>query len=277
VNTKLLTQFLTKQKVVVSDKEIDDTVASIDKDLRANNQTLAARMTESNTSMAELRDKIKRRQQWKNYVLQKATDAALRKYADENKDALSGAQVRASHVLLTIEPNTPAVDKEKAKQKLLGIKKEIESGKITFAEAANKYSEDPNNVQSKAGGDLNFFPRKGQFIEEFAAKAFSMKKGEVSDPLETRFGYHLIQVTDRMEGQPIDFAQKHDEILALYASHLQEEIIAEGRKTAKIDIKPMPNDLFQPPPGANAAPAAAPGGAPAPKSTAGAPKGATPR
>jgi peptidyl-prolyl cis-trans isomerase C len=262
VNTELLSQYLAKANVAVTDKEIDDTVAAIDKDLRASsNQTLSTRMAQSGTSLAELRDRVRRRLQWKNFVTQKATEAELRKYADENKDALSNAQVRASHILLMVDPNAPAAEKEKARQKLLGIKKEIESGKMTFAEAADKYSEDPSNVSSKAGGDLNFFPRKGHFIDEFAKVAFSLEKGKISDPVETRFGYHLIQVTDRMEGQPVDFAQKRDQIFNLYASNLQEQTIAEARKTAKVDMKEMPKNLFGPAPD-TAQPATAAGAAP---------------
>jgi parvulin-like peptidyl-prolyl isomerase len=264
INTKLVTQFLNRQKVAVSEKQIDDTVGEIEKELKANNQNLQTKMAETGTSMPEFRGKILRRLQWKNYVLAKATDAELKKFADENKDALNGTQVRASHILLKIDPGASAAEKEKVRQKLLSIKQEIESGKITFADAANKYSEDDINVQTKAGGDLNFFPRKGHFIEKFADEAFKLKKGTISDPVETEFGYHLIQVTDRKEGQPIDLKQMHDQIVNLYAADLQERIIALGRKSAKMDIKPMPSDLFQPPPGEAPAPADAKAAAPAP-------------
>jgi peptidyl-prolyl cis-trans isomerase C len=269
VNTKLITQFLARQKVPVSEQEISDTVTAIDKDLKSKNEDLATKMTETGTSMAELRTKITRRLQWKNYVLAQGTDAELHKFADENKDALSGAQVRASHIFLAVEPTASAEDKAKVRQKLLNIKKEIEGGKISFADAANKYTEDSVNEQTKSGGDLGFFPRKGQFLEKFTSAAFTLKKGVVSDPLETELGLHLILVTDRKDGQPIDFAQVRDEILNVYASDLQERIIAADRKTAKVDIKPMPSDLFHPP-AESAVPAAAPGAA-APKASAPAP------
>jgi parvulin-like peptidyl-prolyl isomerase len=250
INNKLISQFLARQKVPVADKQIDEQVAEVEKGLKANNQTLATEMAKSGTSMADLRATLLRRLQWKNYVLSKATDAELKKFAEENKESLNGTQVRASHILLKLEPDASAADKEKARQKLLGIKQEIEGGKISFADAANKYSEDDINVQTKAGGDLNFFPRKGHFIEKFADAAFKLKKGAISEPVETEFGSHLIQVTDRREGKPIDMKQLHDEILNLYAADLQERIIALGRKTAKITTKELPADLFQAPPAA---------------------------
>ena len=125
----------------------------------------------------------------------------------ENKDVFNRTQVQASHIVLRVEPDAPAAEKEKAKQKLLAIKQEIDSGKITFADAANKYSEDDGNKSSPRGGDLGYFVRRGQFNEQFTAAAFALKKGSISDPVETPFGYHLILVTDRKEGTPIDFEQ----------------------------------------------------------------------
>jgi peptidyl-prolyl cis-trans isomerase C len=272
INTKLVTQFLNKQKVQVAEQEITDTLALIETGLKRDEKTtLATKMAETGTSMAEVRLKIIQRLKWENYAKAQATDTALKRYIEENKDSINGAQVRASHILLMVDPNAPPAEKEKVKQKLLGIKKEIESGKISFADAANKYSEDPINVQAKAGGDLNYFPRKGHFIEAFSAAAFQLKKGEVSEPVETEYGFHLIQVTDKQDGQPIDLQQMRESIFNSFATDLQERVITDGRKAAKIEIKPMPDDLFQAPPTETAPGGAAPAATPTPK------KAATPR
>ena len=68
----------------------------------------------------------------------------------------------------------------------------------------------------------------------------------VSDPVATPFGFHLIQVTDRKEGKEPDFDQNKTYILTQYAADLQKEIVSAEKKLAKIDIKPMPKDLFPP-------------------------------
>src|SRR5262249_30600782 len=133
----------------------------------------------------------------------------------------------------------------------------------TFAEAANKYSDDPANAGG-AGGDLDYFSLSSGFIPEFADVAFKLSKGKISDVVETPYGYHLIQVTDRKEGRPVDPEQSKPYILNVYAGELQKNLLTEERKRAKIEIKPMPKDLFP-----NPAPAAAPGASPAtPKSAA---------
>jgi len=267
VNNRLINQFLMRQKIPVSEQKIDEGVARLEQQLKADGRDLASALAESNTSLADLRKELSTRQRWIDYVTAKGTDAELKKFAAKNKDLLSGTQVKASHIVLKVEPKATPAEKEKVKQKLLDIKRDIDGNKMTFAEAANKFSEDPANAEG-AGGDLGYFGRNSGFIEEFADAAFAMKKGSISDPIETAYGYHLIQVTDRKEGSPVDFEQKKPLIMQLYSAELQKEILAAERPKAKIDIKDMPPDLFPP------APANAPAqGTPKP----GTPKGDTPK
>ena len=103
-------------------------------------------------------------------------------------------------------------------------------------------------------------------IEAFSAAAFAQKKGVVSDPVETEYGYHLILVTDRKEGNPVNPATLlktvKENILNQYGFDLQSQIVADAKKTAKIDIKPQPADILPPatitpPPAQGAAPKAA--------------------
>lgn len=89
------------------------------------------------------------------------------------------SQVRASHILVD--------DKEKAKN----IKEQLDNGK-SFEQLAKEASECPS---SEKGGDLGFF-EKGDMVKPFERKAFSMDKGEVSNPVKTQFGFHLIKKTD---------------------------------------------------------------------------------
>src|SRR5262249_9395568 len=102
------------------------------------------------------------------------------------------------------------------------------------------------------------------FLEEFANAAFKLRKGEISQPVETPFGWHLIQITDRKEGKLPDFEQNRVYILTAYAADLQKEVLAAERTTAKIETKPMPKGIF---------PAEAPAGVGGPAAT---PKDAAP-
>ena len=241
---KLLQQFLITAKVDVAAKEVDDTIAKIREELKSDNRSLEEALATNGLSVDDLKKQVSQSLRWKNYVFTSATDPVLKKHFDANKDLYNRNQVRASHILVKLEPDSSADKKAAAVAKLTAVKKEIDSGKITFAEAANKYSEDDGNVETKAGGDLGFFLIKGQFDEKFAQAAFKMKKGTISDPVETVFGYHLIQVTDRKDGPPADFEANKPLITNTIAVELQEKIVEDQRKAAKIVINPMPADFF---------------------------------
>ena len=245
VNTKLLTQFLTRQKVPVTAERIDQEIEKLQKQLQNEGQDLPSTLLQNNIAMDDVRKEFENRIRWSDYVKAKATDASLRKFVADNQDLFSNTQVRASHILLKVEPDASAADKEKIKQKLLGIKADIDQNKITFAAAANKYSEDPAN-EGGAGGDLDYFSLNTGLVEEFTDVAFKLKKGATSGVVETPFGFHLIQVTDRKEGKRIDFEQNKPLIVQAYAGDLQKSVVTAERKTAKIDVKPMPRDLFPP-------------------------------
>ncbi|MBR6722836.1 peptidyl-prolyl cis-trans isomerase [bacterium] len=90
-------------------------------------------------------------------------------------------EVRASHILVS------------SRKEALQLKKEIKNGEITFEDAALRYSQCPSG---RRGGDLGYFNRK-QMVQSFADTAFDLKIGEISDPVGTKFGWHIIKTTDK--------------------------------------------------------------------------------
>ena len=253
VNARLINQFLTRQKIPVSEDKISEQIASLEKQLKERGSDLPSEILHSGMSMPEIRKQYANRIRWVEFLNEKARDAELKKFFATHKDLFSGTQVKASHILLKVEPKATTEEKAKSRDKLLAIKKDIVDKKTTFAEAANKLSEDPANSEG-AGGDIGYFNLNGTVIEEFAIPAFALKKGDISDPVETPYGLHLITVTDRKEGTPIDFEQNKPLVKRVFESDLQKTLLIAERKIAKVEIKPMPADLFQTAP----APAATP-------------------
>ena len=121
----------------------------------------------------------------------------LKSYFEQNQARLSGnAERRASHILINAPKTASTQEREKAKakaQELLGV---VRKSPDTFAEVAKKNSEDVGS--SVAGGDLDFFAR-GAMVKPFEDAAFAMKKGDISDIVESDFGYHIIKLTDIKE------------------------------------------------------------------------------
>lgn len=134
-------------------------------------------------------------------------------------EAVSRAKydIRASHILVNCSEKATGKDTLAAYNKAMSIREEIVSGKLTFAEAAEKYSDDPSArdmVNPQSGrlhygnkGDLGYFT-VFDLIYPFETAAYNTKIGEISMPVRTRFGYHLVQVVDRIDAvQEITIAQ----------------------------------------------------------------------
>lgn len=107
--------------------------------------------------------------------------ASFASFGDFINPNLDVTEVRASHILVKTRPEA------------VKIRKEIVNGDISFEDAAEKYSLCPSSLN---GGDLGYFKR-GQMVQPFSDVAFDLKVGQISDPVGTKFGWHLIKVVDK--------------------------------------------------------------------------------
>jgi peptidyl-prolyl cis-trans isomerase C len=155
----------------------------------------------------------------------KLSDADLQKFYDQNKDKFkTGEQVRASHIL---------VKTEKEAQDVLAQLK----GGAKFEDLAKKYSTDPAGAK---GGDLGWFG-KGNMIPEFEKVAFSMKEGDVSGVVKTKFGFHVIKLTGKRPAGVLPFAEVKEQLKASLMPEKQQEVFKKVKddlkKGAKLSVK----------------------------------------
>ncbi|MCC7203393.1 MAG: peptidylprolyl isomerase [Nitrospirae bacterium] len=156
----------------------------------------------------------------------KISDEELKKYYDEHpEEAKAPVEVRASHILL------------KTKEEAEGILKKLRAG-AKFEDLAKSSSIDTG---SKAmGGDLGYF-HSGVMVPEFETAAFKLKKGEISDIVESRFGYHIIKITDRRTGKEKSFADAKTELEQNLLKKKKKEkfdnLVAGLKSKASITIK----------------------------------------
>jgi peptidyl-prolyl cis-trans isomerase C len=120
---------------------------------------------------------------------------SVAKLVKEHPEYFDGTQVQASHILLSVDPESTPEQREEKKKKLLEIAKDIRDGKVEFAEAAKQHSVCPS---SSKGGDLGLFTFE-KMATPFSKAAFGAEVGTVTDIVETRFGYHIIKVTKVVE------------------------------------------------------------------------------
>ncbi len=121
-------------------------------------------------------------------------EAELKAYYEQNALRLSGVEERrASHILINAPKDAAAAERQKAKLKAEELLKTVRANPSSFADIARKNSQDPGSAAK--GGDLEFFAR-GAMVKPFEDAAFSMKKGAISDVIESDFGFHIILLTD---------------------------------------------------------------------------------
>ena len=150
----------------------------------------------------------------------KVSDKEARAFYDEQiKQLKPQKEMRARHILVKTEDEAKAIIKE------------LEGG-ADFAELAKKKSTGPSGAR---GGDLGYFG-EGQMVPTFTAALKAMKKGEISKPVKTRFGWHVIKLEDRREKKAPDFALVSSEIKKLLRRKKASELIVSLREKAKIDI-----------------------------------------
>ncbi|MDO9195450.1 SurA N-terminal domain-containing protein [Rhodoferax sp.] len=121
-------------------------------------------------------------------------DADIKSYYEQNAARLSGNEERrASHILINAAKDAPAADRQKAKARADELLQAVRKSPDSFADVAKKNSQDTGSAAN--GGDLDFFAR-GAMVKPFEDAAFAMKKGDISDVVESDFGYHIIKLTD---------------------------------------------------------------------------------
>ena len=121
-------------------------------------------------------------------------EADLKSYYEQNAARLSGNEERrASHILINAPKDAPAAERQKAKARAQELLAELRKAPDSFADLAKKNSQDTGSAAK--GGDLDFFAR-GAMVKPFEEAAFAMKKGDISELVESDFGYHIIKLAD---------------------------------------------------------------------------------
>jgi peptidyl-prolyl cis-trans isomerase C len=234
IDDLVLRQFLRQHAPKVEPAEVSKKLAELEQGLRNEKKTLADFYRESGQTEAEVRAHVLSMLQWVAFVKDKASEADLKRYYDENKEFFDEVTVRASHIVIRMPETAAPAERKATEDKLRALRQEIVAGKLDFAEAAKKNSQCPSAPE---GGDIGYFPRKFIVEEPFARAAFTLKVNEISDVVQTDYGLHLIKVTDRKSGKPSDFAQIKEMVRNTYLEEMRMALLAQQRKAAQIKIE----------------------------------------
>ena len=232
----LLEEFIDRQGLVVASEEIEREVNQVRSNITGNQkdsgQSLEKVLASIGSNMSEFQRSIKHSLALEKYFDNKLDDKTLEKYFDGNKSLFNGESVKVSHILIDTRNMKTQEELSHALEQIKSIKKEIDQG-AAFDEMAKKYSNCPS---AQNGGDLGFIQRKGNLARLFSDAAFSLRRGQVSEPVQTEYGYHLIKVTEKKEGANVKFVDVKQKVRLAVLDEETVKLLSQLHKAAQIVI-----------------------------------------
>jgi len=166
-------------------------------------------------------------------------DEAKTLYDDNGIKYTKPEERQASHILIPFKKDASAEEKNKSKEKVDDLYKQLQNGG-DFADLAKQFSKDPGSA--KKGGDLGFFG-KGVMVPEFEKMAYSLKVNEIGEPIESPFGFHIIKLTAIKEAQVKPFAEVKEEIVSALQYDKAEQIYYEKSESLQTIAYEQPDSL----------------------------------
>jgi foldase protein PrsA len=198
ISDKIVAAEAKKQRITITTKEVNEELDQL-KESYGGEDAFNQVLESNNTTLAALKDDITDYLTLRK-ILEKEIDISdeeLQTYFEENKDSLGEAeQVKASHILVE--------DENKAKE----LKAKLDAGE-DFAALAKEHSTDESTKE--AGGELGFF-EKGTMVAEFDEVAFTLAVNQISNPVKSEYGYHIIKVEDKKEAKEATFEDSKGKI-----------------------------------------------------------------
>jgi peptidyl-prolyl cis-trans isomerase C len=254
VEKELIRQAVQKEGVTVPAKEIDNEFSDYKKRFRTEEQ-FQNYLKHGKVTVDSIKSRITEKKELEK-LLEKTgklsvTDAEVAEFYKKNERFYQErAGVKARHILVKVGEKAADAEVQKAQDKLKEAQAELAKG-TDFGEVAKKFSEGPS---APKGGDLGFFG-KGQMVKPFEEAAFKLAVGTTSEPVRTRFGFHLIKVEEKREARK----KTLEEVSSTIQDSLRNKKFFQERRTLlntlkagakierKIDIpkapaRPVPND-----------------------------------
>lgn len=197
IKQRLVNLYLQQSKYKATAAEIDLEISDLKKDLTAQKKTLTDLYKARGITEEQLRQSLQWDISWGKYLEHFLTDDNLQKYFEKHKRKFDGTRLHVAHVLLKPDDESKVESWKKAYEEAKSIYEQIQSKKISFDDAVVEHSSGATKINK---GDLGWIGWRGPMAREFTFAAFELKPGEVSKPVQTTFGFHLIRLVEEKPG-----------------------------------------------------------------------------
>jgi parvulin-like peptidyl-prolyl isomerase len=213
IDRRLVLAYARRNGEYPSPAAIDGAMAAIKTKLLAEGRTLDEYLREQSLGESDQRRQIAWGLVWDKYLAKYVTGARLAAYFEAHRREFDGSELAVSHILFRPPSEADRAKWDELIRQAAAVRKSILAGETSFAEAAKKHSAGPS---AKDGGRLGWIPRRGVMDEAFSRAAFALETGQISEPVATPFGVHLIRCDAVRPGtkQPADVRKELEEALA---------------------------------------------------------------
>ena len=230
IDRRLALAYLKKISQHASDDDIQLGIIRLEKRLALKNQTLNDYLSVKKINRQELKHRIAWQISWSKYSNQFLNDKNYEDFYKQRKRQFDGTQLQVSQILLHIDPKQRNADETLSLAE--SVLQQILDDELSFVDAAKQYSDSPTG---KTGGVVGLIQFDGAMPLEFNQAAFALKPGEISKPVRTTFGYHLIMLNEIKEGM-ISWQMARPRLRKAMIEYLLTFLTEQGRKISTIEI-----------------------------------------
>lgn len=230
VDERLMAAFLAGRRTEASPQELDSRIAGLRAAIERSGKSADEELGKLGISNDVLRKALALPLAWQQHVRRVVTAEQLAARYAAHRARYDGTRRRVSQIVLTLPADADEPARQSALKQLATLKAEIDAGKVSFADAARQHSQSPSKEQ---GGDLGWSVYGARLPAELSNVAFDIPVGQVSDPFLTRFGAHLLLVTDEEPGD-LSLEDVRGEVLVELGRELWASQLAHERAAASI-------------------------------------------
>ncbi len=238
INQHLVLSKLTGTPLAATDDEVNLEISRIGERLKQIDKTLEQFLAENHQSLEGLQFNVRWQIGWQRYLDRTINDDVLAMFFDRNRPRLDGTRLWVAHLLLKLADNPQAEDVDEIQQQAEQIRQRINQGQLTWEDATRQYSTAPS---ADNGGEMGWINFDGPMPREFTEAAFRLKTDEVSEPVQTSFGVHLIKCLKIEPGEK-NWYDDPEKVRLAATEFLFERISSQQRDKVEVRLMETTND-----------------------------------